>query len=103
VKDSEGTVERKRPNVKLLILAGAVILVSVLIYSSMQQARLRYEVCVNFRGNAHCATASGATAEEAIHSAHDIDCSQLANGRDENMVCLATEPSQVRSLTGEKR
>jgi hypothetical protein len=96
-------VKKQSSNVKLLILVGAVVLVGVLIYSSLEQERYRYEVCMNFRGNAHCATAAGATAEDAIRSARDIDCSQLANGRDENMVCLATEPTQVRLLSGGKR
>jgi hypothetical protein len=95
-------VKKQSPNVKLLIWVGAAVLVGVLIYSSMQQVRFRYEVCVNFHGNTHCASAAGATADEAIHSAHDVDCAQLANGRDENMACLATEPTQVRALTGGK-
>jgi hypothetical protein len=46
----------------------------------------------------HCATASGATSAEAIRSAQDIDCEMLANGRDENMVCLDSPPSSVRPM-----
>ena len=55
-------MKKQSSNVKLLILVGAVVLVGVLIYSSLQQERYRYEVCMNFHGNTHCAMASSATA-----------------------------------------
>ncbi len=87
--------------VKVIIAVGAIALVGALIYSTMQQNRYHYRVCMTFNGQTHCATAAGATADEAIHSAHEIDCSQLANGRDENMVCLAAAPSEVQSLSSD--
>jgi hypothetical protein len=46
----------------------------------------------------HCATASGATSQEAIRSAQGIDCEMLANGRDENIVCLDTPPTSERQV-----
>jgi hypothetical protein len=81
-----------------LMAAAAVALLAVLISSTLHQTRLKYEVCVNFHGNSHCATAEGSTAEEAIRSARDIDCQLLSNGRDENVVCLDTEPASVREI-----
>ena len=92
---------RRKVPVKWIIALGAVVLVGVLVYSSMQQSRYRYRVCVTFNGQTHCATAAGASAEQAISSAQEIDCSQLANGRDQNMVCLATSPSEVTPTSGE--
>ena len=75
---------------------GGVVLVGVLAYSSFEQTRQRYEVCVNFKGGTHCATASGSSYEQAVRSAQEIDCQLLANGRDENMVCLGNPPASVR-------
>ena len=77
---------------------GAIALVGVLVYSSFQQTHERYEVCVSFKGATHCATAAGATYEQAVRSAQEIDCQLLANGRDENMVCLDGKPLSVRPI-----
>ena len=79
-----------------VMVLGGIALVGALAYFSMQQTQQRYEVCMTFRGVSHCATASGATQSEAVRSAQEIDCSMLASGRDENMVCLDTPPSSVR-------
>lgn len=83
---------------RAIVIVGAIVLVAVLLYSSRQQTRNEYEVCVTFKGAVHCAMASGATSAEAIRSAQDIDCEMLANGRDENMVCLDNPPSSVRPV-----
>jgi hypothetical protein len=83
---------------RLIIVIGAVILFSVLAYSTMQQTQNEYEVCVDFKGYVHCAKAKGATAQDAIHSAQAIDCEMLANGRDENMVCNSNPPAKVTQV-----
>jgi len=89
---------KRSHRVRWIIVAGGVILVSVLVYSSFQQTRQQYEVCMNFKGATHCADAAGATYSEAVRSAQEIDCELLANGRDENMVCLDTQPASVRPV-----
>jgi len=81
-----------------LMVAAAAALLAVLISSTLHQTRLKYEVCVNFNGRSHCATATGATPEEAIRSAREIDCELLSNGRDENVRCTGAEPASVREL-----
>jgi hypothetical protein len=83
---------------RMIVVVGAMLLVGILLYSSMEQTRNKYEVCVNFKGMVHCATASGATPADAIRSAQDIDCSVLANGRDETMVCVASPPATTRQV-----
>ncbi|MBZ5695353.1 MAG: hypothetical protein LAN36_08320 [Acidobacteriia bacterium] len=89
----------KRSNqVRWIMALGAIALVGVLVYSSFQQTHERYEVCVEFKGATHCATAAGATYEQAVRSAQEIDCQLLANGRDENMVCLDGKPLSVRPI-----
>ena len=89
---------KKSNQTRWIIVLGALVLFGVLIYSSFQQTRQRYEVCVSFKGASHCATAAGASYEEAVRSAQQIDCELLANGRDENMVCLGNPPTSVRAL-----
>jgi hypothetical protein len=83
---------------RAIIAIGAAVLVGVLVWSSIQQTRQQYEVCLTFKGSMHCATAAGATSTDAIRSAQDVDCAMLANGRDENMVCLDVQPSSVRQV-----
>jgi hypothetical protein len=89
----------KRPNpMRWIMIVGGIALVCLLIYFSIQQTRIQYEVCMTFKGGTHCATATGATSAEAIRSAQEIDCELLSNGRDENMVCLDSPPTNVREL-----
>lgn len=87
---------QKSHRVRWIIAIGAVALIGVLAYSSFQQMRERYEVCVAFKGATHCATAAGSTYDQAVRSAQEIDCQLLANGRDENMVCLNNPPTSIR-------
>ena len=71
----------------------------MLAYSTMQQTRERYEVCVQFKGAIalrHCRP--GSSYDQAVRSAQEIDCQLLSNGRDENMVCLANPPASVRTI-----
>jgi hypothetical protein len=88
----------KSNRVRWIAGLGAVALVGILAYSTMQQTRERYEVCVAFKGATHCATATGSTYDQAVRSAQEIDCQLLSNGRDENMVCLANPPNSVRPV-----
>jgi hypothetical protein len=88
-----------KPNhIRWIIALGAVALVAILAYSTMQQTHEQYEVCMQFKGGSHCAMASGASYDQAVRSAQEIDCQLLANGRDENMVCLANSPASVRPV-----
>jgi hypothetical protein len=91
---------RKRVNLKWFIALGGAVFIALLVYSSFQQSVVRYEVCVEFHGSSHCAQASGAKPSDAIRSAQEIDCQMLANGRNENMACLDTQPSSVRAISG---
>lgn len=88
----------KKNQTRWIIVVAGLVFVAVLIFVTLQQTRREFEVCVAFKGNTHCATAKGATPEEAIHSAHDIDCGLLADGRDENIVCLGTQATSIREI-----
>jgi hypothetical protein len=90
-------VPKKSQTRWIIVVAGLVFFV-VIIYTTLQQTRSEYEVCVTFGSGSHCATAKGATPDEAIHSAHDIDCGLLANGRDENIACMNTAATSIREI-----
>jgi hypothetical protein len=91
-------LDKKSNKVRWIIAVGAGALVGILGYSTLQQTRERYEVCVVFKGATHCATATGSNYDQAVRSAQEIDCQLLTNGRDENMVCLANPPASVRAV-----
>ena len=80
--------ERKKAQTRWMILVGAIVFIGALLHFTFQQTRLEYQVCINFAGGSHCATAKGASEDEAIRSAKNIDCGLLANGRDQNIQCM---------------
>ncbi len=82
----------------IVLLIGAGFL-ALLYFTSAGQDRFTYQVCVSFHGRSHCATASAKTSEDAIRAAQEIDCTIIANGRDENMVCLATSPTSIELVS----
>jgi hypothetical protein len=87
---------KKSNQVRWIVALGVVVLLAILIRSTVQATHSEYEVCMTFKGGSHCSSATGATQSEAIRSAQTIDCQMLANGRDETMVCLDTQPASVR-------
>ena len=89
---------KKPTQLRWIIALGAVAFVGVLVYSSWEQTRERYEVCMTFNGVTHCATAAGSSYDQAVRSAEAIDCQLLTNGRTENMVCLDNPPASVRPV-----
>ena len=86
---------KKKAQFYWIVALAIVALVGILFYSTIEQTSQRYQVCVSFKGGTHCAVASGSTYEQAVRSAQEIDCELLSNGRDENMVCLASQPASV--------
>ena len=74
-------------------------LFGLMVRSLFDEAKYSFEVCVEFRGQTHCARAAGATPEQAIRAGQSIGCTLLAQGRDENIACLARQPVSVRSIT----
>ena len=80
--------------------AAALGLVGLMVYSTMQLSEHKVEVCVNFEGRSHCASAAAPTLEEATRTAQATACSLVTRNREENMVCLGRPPATVRPLTG---
>lgn len=85
-------------SMRWIMAVGGIAFVAILIYLSMKQTQQQYQVCMAFKNGTHCATASGSTYDEAVRSAQEIDCQLLAVGRDETMVCLATQPTSIQKM-----
>jgi hypothetical protein len=89
---------RKSNPMRWIVAVGGVAFFVILIYLSMRQTQQEYEVCMSFKGVTHCASAAGASRDEAVRSAQAIDCQLLSDGRDENMVCLDRTPASIRQI-----
>ena len=86
IKLHQGTMADRRTQMRLIMAFGRWSWSHSALFLD-GQTRNKYEVCVNFKGMVHCATASGPLPTAAIRSAQDIDCSMLANGRDDYGLC----------------
>jgi hypothetical protein len=83
------------------VLFGILFVLAVLgaiIYSSMNLAGHRVEVCIDFNGRTKCKIASGATQEFAVHTAIDNACGEIASGVTESMNCARSEPTKLTVL-----
>lgn len=97
-REQTTSMPKKSNSMRWIVAVGGIAFVVILIYLSMRQTQVEYEVCMAFKNGTHCATASGATYDEAVRSAQEIDCQLLASGRNETMVCLATQPSSIQQM-----
>ena len=66
----------------------------VLVYSSMNLASHRVEVCMTFNGQTICRTASGTTEEFALRTAITNACADIASGVTDSIACENTEPAK---------
>jgi len=80
------------------ILVGILIfaaLIALIAYSTMNMAQHKVEICITFKGNSNCRTASGATQEAALRAATTNACADLSSGVTEVLACERTEPSKT--------
>jgi hypothetical protein len=86
----------KKPVVAGIIFV--LIVLGVIVYSSMNLAKYRVEVCIDFHGQTNCKTASGATEEFAHQAAVTNACATIAFGVTDSVACEHTVPSKVTRL-----
>lgn len=79
----------------LLAIAFAVLVLGYLVISSFRPAAYRCRVCIAFKGNQDCRTASAATREGALRTAVTNACAQLSGGVIESGQCESTPPVSV--------
>jgi len=83
------------------VLAGIIfvlIVLAVIVYSSMNLAKHRVEVWMQFNGRTNCKTASAATEEFAEQAAVTNACAEIASGVTESVACEHTPPAKVTRL-----
>jgi len=81
------------------ILIGVVFLLAVLavlLYSTMNLAAHRVEVCMAFQGHSACRTAAGSSQEFALRTATSNACAQIASGVTDSLACEQSQPVSVR-------
>ena len=76
----------------------ALLVLAYIVYSSMNLAGHRVEVCITFNGRTNCRTASGATEEFARRTATSNACAELASGVTDSIGCENTPPTSVKVL-----
>jgi hypothetical protein len=63
------------------------LLAGFLTWQMAQLARKECSVCITFKGQRQCATAWGATPEDAVREAHNLLCARMAAGVTEVLAC----------------
>ena len=71
------------------------LFVGYVVYTSLGLDKVSCEVCVEFRGETACRTASGTTREEAVRTATENACAQLVSGMTDSMDCGRTVPKSI--------
>lgn len=82
----------------LLGIAIVVAVLAALTYSTMQLGSHTCKVCITYRGNANCATASGSTEAEAIRTAITTACGPISGGVTQSIQCGNIVPDTIEWL-----
>lgn len=83
------------------VILGIVFVLAVLVvllFSTMNLAKFRVEVCVAFNGRSDCRIASADTEEHALRTATSNACGLLASGVTDTLACEHSVPTSVRWL-----
>ena len=81
---------------RFLLAAAIVGVVLYIVLSPSRLGKVSCEVCMEFDGREDCRTARAPSRDEAIVTARDNACAQIAFGRDDSIRCGNTEPSSIR-------
>ena len=81
-----------------LAIAFGILVVGAIVFSTFNQDRVRCQVCVTFKGQRDCRTASATNRQEAVRTAVSNACAQLASGVTETTNCENTQPDSVEWL-----
>jgi hypothetical protein len=87
--------------VKKPVIVGILIVLvvlGVLVYSTLNLAAHRVEVCVEFRGASACRIASGSTTDFALRTATQNACAQIASGVTDSIACEQSKPVKITWL-----
>lgn len=71
---------------------------AIMYYSTRGLGEHRVEICMEFKGQSACRTASGASRDEARRTAIDNACALIAGGMSDSIACANTPPSKITWL-----
>jgi hypothetical protein len=83
----------KKPVIIGIVLVLAIV--GFIVYSTMNLAKHRVEVCMQFNGRTSCRTASGASEEFALRTATQNACAEIASGVTDSIACEHSQPVRV--------
>ena len=86
----------KKPVIVGIVFVLAVL--GVLVYSTMNLAQYRVEVCMVFNGRTQCRTASADTEEHALRTASSNACALISSGVTDTIACERGVPEKVTWL-----
>ncbi len=72
------------------------LVVAFVVYSTINTGRIRCEVCITYRGQQACRTASASTRDLALRTATENACALLSSGVTDSNQCHNTPPDSVR-------
>ena len=78
-----------------LAILFVVAVIGLVIATTFSGTRVRVEVCLSFRGRSDCRTVQAATKEDALRTATQNVCAQLASGVTDSIQCENTQPVSV--------
>ncbi|HSF19087.1 MAG TPA: hypothetical protein VLK65_26410 [Vicinamibacteria bacterium] len=81
---------------RIAILVALILVGLYIVTSTSKLGKVSCEVCMEFRGESICRTASGVSLEEAVDTARNNACAQIARGRTESILCGGSEPTSVQ-------
>lgn len=80
----------------LLGILFVLIVLGFIVYSTLNLAKVRVEVCMTFNGQTQCRTAGADTEEHALRAATDNACATIASGVTDSIACDHATPQSVR-------
>ena len=83
----------------VVTLLGIAVLAGLAVYVTTSQASNRCQVCVTYNGRSKCATAAGASEQDAREGAQTTACGPLATGMDESIACGRVQADSVQCRT----
>lgn len=78
----------------------AALVLGYVVLSSFRSLPYQCRICITFKGQRDCRTASGETREETERAAITTACAQLSSGVVESSQCANTPPDSVDWLKG---
>lgn len=81
---------------RVLIVLAVLGVAAYIVTSTSELGKVSCEVCMEFGDRSVCRTASGVSPEEAIDTARNNACAQIAFGRADSIRCGNSEPESVQ-------